>query len=101
MGAAAALSGLLFVAVSIGITGPLAWGWTVRSQWRAYQNLEARRWLAMRVVITQTATLPFVVAGGLVARGNASGLYWTVAGVLASFAAGMQNAWVLLIEILR
>ncbi len=39
--------------------------------------------------------------GALLIGGHPSGLYWLVPGVLASFSAGIQNAWVLLIEILR
>jgi hypothetical protein len=147
VGAAAALTGLLFVAVSInlarilavehlpsragetlivfasalvvatfglvpgqshvalgceiGATGLVVWGATARTQWRAYGNAEARRWLAMRVVGTQAATLPFVVGGALLVAGSGSALYWVVAGVLVSFASGIQNAWVLLVEILR
>src|SRR5580704_3836175 len=147
VGAAAALTGLLFVAVSInlaqilavahlpdraaetlvvlggalavatfglvpdqghvalgcevGATGLLVWGTTVRTQWRSYRYVDARQWLARRVVGTQLATLPFVVGGALLVRGSRSALYWVVAGVLASFASGMQNAWVLLVEILR
>ena len=73
----------------------------MRSQWRAYRYVEARQWLARRVVGTQVATLPFVVGGALIVAGSGSGLYWVVAGVLVSFAAGVQNAWVLLVEILR
>lgn len=147
VGAAAALTGLLFVAVSInlarilavphlpdragetlvvfggalavatfglvpdqghvalgcevGATGLLVWGATVRTQWQSYGYVDSRPWLARRVVGTQLATLPFVVGGALLVGGSRSGLYWVVAGVLASFASGMQNAWVLLVEILR
>ena len=147
VGAAAALSGLLFVAVSINLTRILAiahlpdraaetlyvllgvlvvasfglvpgqsltafgfevtgtgftvWGICVRSQARAYRDPAARQWLLHRVVWTQLATLPFIIGGALIISGHPSGLYWVVPGVLASFAAGIQNAWVLLIEILR
>ncbi len=147
VGAAAALTGLLFVAVSInlerilaiahlpgragetlavfggalavatfglvpdqghvalgcevGATGLVIWGGTVRAQWRSYKYVEARQWLARRVVGTQLATLPFVVGGALLVGGSRTALYWVVAGMLASFASGMQNAWVLLVEILR
>jgi modulator of FtsH protease len=147
VGAAAALTGLLFVAVSInlarilavphlpdragetlvvfvgalavatfglvpdqghvafgcevGVTGLIVWGATVRTQWKSYRYVESRPWLARRVVGTQLATLPFVVAGALLVAGSSSAPYWIVAGVLASFASGIQNAWVLLVEILR
>ncbi len=147
VGAAAALTGLLFVAVSInlarilaiehlpdragetlivfggalvvatfglvpaqshvalgceiGATGFVVWLSTVRTQWRAYRYVEARQWLARRVIGTQVATVPFVVGGALLVGGSRSALYWVVAGMLASFASGIQNAWVLLVEILR
>ncbi|MGA3121005.1 MAG: hypothetical protein ABSF69_09580 [Polyangiaceae bacterium] len=147
VGAAATLSGLLFVAVSINLarilaiehlperaaetltvfvgvlvvatfglvpgqsatafgveivgTGSAVWIVSVKAQMRAYRNAEARRWLVRRAVGTQAATLPFVVGGALLVGGRPSGLYWLVGGVLASFAAGIQNAWVLLVEILR
>jgi hypothetical protein len=147
VGAAAALTGLLFVAVSINLTrilaikhlpgraaetlivlvgvlfmatcglvpgqgqvafgcevgavGAVVWAAVVRTQWRARHDPEARRWIRGRVVTTQAACLPFVIGGGLLARGNPAGLYWLVPGVLASFAAGALNAWVLLVEILR
>jgi hypothetical protein len=147
VGAAAALSGLLFVAVSINlprilaiehlperaaetlvllggvltvatfglvpgqsghalgcevaIAGAIVWVVSVRIQVRAYGNAQARRWLAARVAWTQAATLPFVVGGASIAAGRASGPYWLVPGVLLSFVAAVQNAWVLLVEILR
>jgi modulator of FtsH protease len=147
VGAAAALTGLLFVAVSINLsrilaiehlperagetllvllgvlavatfglvpgqghvalgyeftgTGVLVWAASVRMQVRAYRSVEARKWLPHRVVLTQIATLPFIVSGTLLLTGHASGLYWLVPGVLVSFASGIQNAWVLLVEILR
>lgn len=147
VGAAAALTGLLFVAVSINLSRILsiphlparaaetlvvlvgvldvatfglvpgqsqaAFGWevvgtaavvwlaSVKTQIAALRDAEARQWLARRVVWTQVATLPFVVGGGLLVAGHASGMYWLVPGVLASFASGIQNAWILLVEILR
>ena len=55
----------------------------------------------MRVLANQLPALPFVVAGILILAGNPGGIYWTVAGTLLSFAAGLLDAWVLLIEINR
>jgi hypothetical protein len=146
-GAAAALSGLLFVAVSINLArilsirhlperaaetlvvlmsvlvvatfglvpgqghvalgcellgvGLVVWVMAVRAQAIAHRDVEQRRWLPTRVVGTQAASLPLVVAGGLVASGRVCGLYWIVPGTLAAFASGMLNAWVLLVEIQR
>jgi len=147
VGAAAALTGLVFVAVSINLarilaiehlparaaetllvllgvlvvatfglvpgqsetalgwevvgTAGVVWLACVRTQFQAYRDFEARKWLGRRVVWNQLATLPFVIGGGLLITGRGSGMYWLVAGVLASFGCGIQNAWVLLIEILR
>lgn len=53
------------------------------------------------VVLTQAATLPFVVAGISVWAGAGGGLTWLLVGVLLSLVAGLANAWVLLVEILR
>jgi hypothetical protein len=41
------------------------------------------------------------VAGMLLALGFPSGLYWIVAAMVASLLAGLMNAWVLMVEILR
>ena len=147
VGAAAALSGLVFVAVSINLsrilaidhlpdraaetlvvlvgvlvvasfglvpeqsfvafggevaaTGAVVWAATVKTQVRAYQNVEARQWLFGRVVATQVATLPFLAGGAMLLAGREAGLYWVVAGVLLSFACSIQSAWVLLVEIMR
>jgi hypothetical protein len=147
VGAAAALSGLLFVAVSINLTrilsipllparaaetllvlmsvlavasfglvpgqgrvalgcelggvGLVVWLASVRTQLQTSRDVNQRRWLPSRVIGTQASSLPFVVAGVLVASGHDRGLYWIVPGTLASFASGMLNAWVLLVEIQR
>ncbi len=55
----------------------------------------------MVVVLGQAASLPFMIAGALLLAGHASGLYWLVPGVTFSFIAGVLNAWVLIIEIVR
>src|SRR5262249_8053066 len=58
-------------------------------------------WLMVRTVQTQLASFAFLAAGVLLLRGNFSGLYWLVPGFAFSFVAGVANAWVLLVEILR
>ncbi|HEX4446063.1 MAG TPA: hypothetical protein VH044_04980 [Polyangiaceae bacterium] len=146
-GAAAALSGLLFVAVSInltrilaishlpgraleslliflsvlvvatfglvpgqsrtglgleiGITGLAVFGMTLANQLRFRKDPVARRWMVSRVIGCQAASVPFIVAGALLVSGSDRGIYWVVPGMLASFGAGVLNAWVLLVEILR
>jgi hypothetical protein len=58
-------------------------------------------WLAMRIVQTQLASVPFVVAAVFLLYGWRGGLYWLVPGFVFSFVAGVANAWVLLVEIVR
>jgi modulator of FtsH protease len=139
VGAAAALSGLLFVAVSINLTRILAIqhlparaaeslvillsvlavatfglvpgqsrgalgaevGGTGLLVWLLSVRTQLRAWLPTRVLATQAACIPFVVAGGLLLAGRDSALYWIVPGTVASFGAGVLNAWVLLVEIQR
>jgi hypothetical protein len=58
-------------------------------------------WIAGRVIVVAIATLPFLVGGISVLSGDGGGLYWTAAGIICAIAAGVANAWVLLVEILR
>lgn len=71
----------------------------VRYSIRGYKH--PRIWLSMRVVQTQLASLPFVIAAVLILLQSPASLYWLVPGFAFSFLAGIANAWVLLIEILR
>lgn len=59
------------------------------------------RWAISRIVWTQCACLPFCIAGVFFLRNSAAGSYWLAAGFIFSFCAGVANAWVLLVEILR
>jgi modulator of FtsH protease len=58
-------------------------------------------WAAIRIVQTQCASIPFCVAGVLLVRGSHTGMYWLTPGFILSLVAGVANAWVLLVEILR
>jgi hypothetical protein len=58
-------------------------------------------WLTIRIVQTQLASIPFFVAGVYLFLGWSAGLYWLVLGFVFSFIAGVGNAWVLLVEVLR
>jgi hypothetical protein len=55
----------------------------------------------VRVVVSAAATMPIIVAGILLMLGSGTALYWAAAGVIVSLVAGVWNAWVLLVEILR
>ena len=58
-------------------------------------------WLVVRIVQTQLGSVPLFVAAIYLWSGSSTGLYWLVAGFFLSFLAGIINAWILLIEILR
>ena len=148
-GAAATLTGLVFVAVSInlsrilsitGLTGRaaesllqlfgvviisttalipqqsqaalgieiLALGaalWLVQTvfqlRYLASKTGHPRQWAITRIVQTQLANIPFCVCGILLLDGTSAGLYWLAPGCIFSLVAGVANAWVLLVEILR
>jgi modulator of FtsH protease len=55
----------------------------------------------LRLLTNQLPPVAFVVAGLLIALGHPAGMYWMVPGTFLAFAAGVLDAWVLLIEILR
>ena len=59
------------------------------------------QWVLSHMPMNQAQTLPIVLAGVLLTLGFPDGLYWIVAGMIASLLAGLMNAWVLMIEILR
>lgn len=56
---------------------------------------------SVRILMNQVPALPFIVAGVLLVAGWQNAIYWLVPGILLSIAAGVFNAWVLLIEIQR
>ena len=60
------------------------------------------RWApALRMVVGQATSLPFVVAGGVIHFRGPIGLYWLLPGVIVCLVAAVMNAWVLLVEIIR
>jgi hypothetical protein len=58
-------------------------------------------WLIIRLLQTQLASVPFFVAVACIFAGQRAGLYWLVLGFVFSFIAGVGNAWVLLVEVVR
>lgn len=81
--------------------GLLSWSvitWLSVRNWRhtppEHQRVNA-------VLLTQLATLPYLVAGGWLLLAGPGGLYWVAAAVAFSFCQASIDAWVLLIEIHR
>jgi hypothetical protein len=58
-------------------------------------------WVVSRVTPEVVTCGCLVVAGGTLIGQVGGGLYWLVPSVIAAFAFGLGNVWVLLIEILR
>ena len=110
-GAAAGLTGLIIVAMSVNIGTIIARaGATIAALVLAvvssYRVLDARGtqpvWAVMPknlVVLVQVA--PFLVGGVLLVADHPAGLGWIAAGSLSVFVGSVLNAWVLLVEILR
>jgi hypothetical protein len=55
----------------------------------------------LRAIVNAATTFPFVIGGMMLLFGFNDGLYWSAVGLLISLAAGVWNAWILLIEIMR
>lgn len=67
---------------------------------RAAAARPTREYLA-RVVMAELAVIPTVIAGALLSVRHPGGLWWQAAGTGLCIAAGVLDAWVLLVEILR
>ena len=53
------------------------------------------------MALTQSALLPYIIAGIIVLTRGAGGLYWLVPAIIISFIKAILDAWVLLVEINR
>jgi modulator of FtsH protease len=97
--------GTAWLGAEIGATSLFAWTAAGHRHLNAYRhpNLEplARRWLWVRVLAAQAATVPFMIAGLLLLMGRQSAMMWVAPGTVGSFISGAFNAWVLLFEIQR
>ena len=60
-----------------------------------------RREFRTRATVTELAVVPAIVAGCLLLAGSLSGMWWLAAAVMLCIIAGVADAWVLLVEILR
>ena len=86
-------------ALAAGLVSWVALAVFQRRSWRrrAAGNLA----FAVRVLMGQAATLPFLVGGAALAAGAPAGLYGLAAGLLFATIWAVIDSWVLLVEILR
>jgi hypothetical protein len=55
----------------------------------------------IRSIAAQAAMVPALIAGCILLSGNVSGLWFQAAAIIMCIVAGVGDAWVLLVEILR
>jgi hypothetical protein len=91
LGAEILVAGLLYLVTLIAILVPGLAG----------QTRQPLSWRATRVVAAVAAGLPAVIAGISLLAGSTGGLAWLVPCFVISFVAGVGNAWVLLVEVVR
>jgi hypothetical protein len=58
-------------------------------------------WRITRIVIASASSVPVVIAGLSLLAERGGGLYWLAAAFALSLTAGIGNAWVLLVEVVR
>jgi hypothetical protein len=58
-------------------------------------------WRITRIVFALAASVPVMVAGVSLLAKEGGGLYWLAAAFVLTLAAGIANAWVLLVEVVR
>ncbi|HEX6685622.1 MAG TPA: hypothetical protein VF062_22795 [Candidatus Limnocylindrales bacterium] len=86
--------------IAAGAFGGAALAWLNRPATRAEQEKRAS-WFLSRFLPSATIAILLIVAGVTLAAGAGGGIYWIAPMVILGFAAGLGNAWVLLVEILR
>jgi modulator of FtsH protease len=93
------------VAVAVEILAIALFSWTmqiiVQVRYARLRSGHPRLWLIIRIVQTQLASIPYFVGVLYLLLGSPAGLYWLVPGFVFSFVAGVANAWVLLVEVVR
>jgi hypothetical protein len=94
---------LVALGIEILIVGALSSYQVTKMIWNGRALLvELPFWqVATRIVFAEAATIPTLVAGGLLVGGVRQGLYVQAAGLFFCMLDGVLDAWVLLVEILR
>jgi modulator of FtsH protease len=93
-------------ALGLEVIGFAAAVWTLQL-WAAHQMIIARPQqsrplfeLVLAIGVGQVQVLLFLIGGAAMLAGQ-GGAYWLAAGVIATCAAAVFNAWILLVEIMR
>jgi hypothetical protein len=89
----------LVLGIELAILGVILWILQTLMMYRSYSPDHPRPLSSLG--LAQLAILPFVIGGVSLAAGSFGGLYWLAPGIILSVTAGVTNAWVLLVEILR
>ncbi len=94
---------MALLGIEILIIGLLIWSEVTILDLRIRRNTDPqfRQVFLFNMLLSQLASLPYVIAGILVLVIGASGLYWLVPSVIFSFLKAILDAWVLLVEINR
>jgi hypothetical protein len=100
-GASAALTGLLFVAVSVNIERILEFPGLPERALQMVPGAREHERAALHLTYVLPGTLMPVIGGASLLAGAGGGLYWIVAGILGAILGSSVNAWVLMVEILR
>jgi uncharacterized membrane protein len=90
-------------AIEVLVIAAVSWGaqLTVQIQYLKVRTGHPWSWFVSRAVMSQFATIPFIVAGITLLLGLPGAIDWLVPGFIFSFLAGIVSAWGLLVEILR
>lgn len=93
----------LALGLELGVVGLIAWFVPLSFQIAAgrARYYQTRRQYLQRVLLHQAATIPFLFASASLLTSTGGGLRWLALGIVLALAVGLQNAWVLLVEILR
>lgn len=85
------------------IIGIVVWCVVLRLDLRVFQNKQKQyKWRhAFNMLVDQTATVLYILAGIAMTTHSANGAYWMVAAILISIVKAVLDAWVLLVEINR
>jgi hypothetical protein len=89
--------------VEVTVIGSGAFGFALHNYFRTGPLVEGltRSKLYLNLAVSTVATIPFVIGGFFLMCGSGVGLYLTAVGIVVCLTAGVWNAWVLLIEIMR